>query len=282
MNSFYGVLGTSGCRFFDPRLAASITRRGHEVIARTRAFVEAREKKVIYGDTDSLFVHVGDAVSEADARAFGLELAASLNVFWKETVLKEHRLESHLEIRFDTLFVKFLMPTLRHSEKGTKKRYAGFARNKKDELEVVIKGLEAIRTDWTPLARETQRELIRRIFTGEAWARWLLDVRADLLAGRLDDKLVYKKRLRRDLDAYAAAGAGAPAHVRAARQLDAVGREVRYVMTRRGPEPLEKRSAPIDHDHYVEKQLAAAVDSILPLLGTSFEKIAGAQLSLFG
>ncbi len=29
MNSFYGVLGTPGCRFFEPRLAASITLRGH-------------------------------------------------------------------------------------------------------------------------------------------------------------------------------------------------------------------------------------------------------------
>ncbi|PIN63685.1 hypothetical protein CKQ90_33240, partial [Klebsiella pneumoniae] len=29
MNAFYGVLGTSACRFFDPRLASSITMRGH-------------------------------------------------------------------------------------------------------------------------------------------------------------------------------------------------------------------------------------------------------------
>jgi DNA polymerase-2 len=29
MNAFYGVLGSSGCRFFDPRLASSITLRGH-------------------------------------------------------------------------------------------------------------------------------------------------------------------------------------------------------------------------------------------------------------
>src|SRR6185369_1242484 len=32
MNSFYGVLGTPGCRFFDPRLPTSITRRGHAII----------------------------------------------------------------------------------------------------------------------------------------------------------------------------------------------------------------------------------------------------------
>jgi DNA polymerase-2 len=39
MNSFYGVLGTTACRFFDPRLASSITLRGHEIITRSRAFI---------------------------------------------------------------------------------------------------------------------------------------------------------------------------------------------------------------------------------------------------
>ena len=33
MNSFYGVLGTPGCRFFDARLASSITRRGHQILS---------------------------------------------------------------------------------------------------------------------------------------------------------------------------------------------------------------------------------------------------------
>jgi DNA polymerase-2 len=281
MNSFYGVLGTSGCRFYDPRLAASITRRGHEVIARTRSFIEERGGKVIYGDTDSLFVHLGDTVAEDEALAIGRKTADELNGWWRDVVLREHRLQSHLELRFDLLFLRFLMPMLRHSERGTKKRYAGTVRRADGGTEVIIKGLEAVRTDWTALAREVQRELLRRVFADEPWQQWLRDVRAEVLAGALDEKLVYKKRLRRDLDAYAATGAGAPAHVRAARQLDAAGREVSYVMTRQGPEPLEMRTAPIDYDHYVEKQLAAAVDSILPVLGTSFERVAGKQLALF-
>ncbi len=33
MNAFYGVLGTTACRFFDPRLASSITMRGHQIYA---------------------------------------------------------------------------------------------------------------------------------------------------------------------------------------------------------------------------------------------------------
>ncbi|MET0356633.1 MAG: DNA polymerase II, partial [Cellvibrio sp.] len=36
MNSFYGVLGSTGCRFFDPRVCSSITLRGHEIIQRSR------------------------------------------------------------------------------------------------------------------------------------------------------------------------------------------------------------------------------------------------------
>lgn len=281
MNSFYGVLGTPGCRFFDPRLAASITLRGHEIIARTRDRIQEKGLRVIYGDTDSLFVLLGEGVAEEDARATGVALAAELNGWWRAVVAQEHRLTSHLELRFDTHFLRFLMPTLRGSDVGTKKRYAGSVRGQGGSVGIVIKGLEAVRTDWTPLAREVQRELVRRICTDAPWEEWLRAVRVDLLAGRLDDKLVYRKRLRRDLDAYAATGAGAPAHVRAARQQGTSGREVSYVMTVAGPEPVEGRTAPLDYAHYLEKQLAAAVDSLLPLLGTSFDRVAGAQLRLF-
>jgi len=56
MNAFYGVLGSTGCRFFDPRLASSITMRGHEIMRKTRELIEAEGYEVIYGDTDSTFV----------------------------------------------------------------------------------------------------------------------------------------------------------------------------------------------------------------------------------
>ena len=58
MNSFYGVLGTPGCRFFDARLASSITRRGHQILERTRDYIEEAGHRVIYGDTDSVFVWI--------------------------------------------------------------------------------------------------------------------------------------------------------------------------------------------------------------------------------
>ena len=60
MNSFYGVLGTPGCRFYDPRLAGTITRIGHWILIFSREFIESEGYQVIYGDTDSLFVHFGE------------------------------------------------------------------------------------------------------------------------------------------------------------------------------------------------------------------------------
>jgi DNA polymerase-2 len=86
--------------------------------------------------------------------------------------------------------------------------------------------------------------------------------------------------VRRELDEYAVGGA--PPHVQAARMLQKPGvQEVEYLMTVRGPEPIDRRTAPIDHAHYLEKQLAPACDVILHLHGTSFDAIAGSQRSLF-
>ena len=287
MNSFYGVLGTPGCRFFDPRLPTSITRRGHAIIERARAFFEEQGLPVIYGDTDSLFVHVKDAATEEQTAARGRTLAKVLTELLAEEIAREHRLESYLELRFESHYLRFLMPTTRGTDRGSKKRYAGTVRKADGSTHLVLRGLEAVRRDWTPLARRVQTELLRRVLSDVPFEAWLLEVARDVEAGRLDQELVYRKRLRRELDEYGRGSSrGAPPHVQAARMLEAVESEsttndVEYVITTRGPEPLEKRSAPIDYAHYIEKQLAPACDVVLPFLGTSFDRIAGTQTSLF-
>lgn len=277
MNSFYGVLGTPACRFFDPRLASSITRRGHEILQGSRAWIEARGLSVIYGDTDSLFV-IGDRGSHAETLALGRELVRGINEHWREHVFAEYGLESALEVQLETCYSRFLMPTIRGSEQGSKKRYAGLVVREDGSYDVVVKGLEAVRTDWTPLARSFQRELLRRVFLGEPYADWIAELTRDLYAGRLDEQLVYRKRLRRELESYLK---NVPPHIVAARQLDGTPREVAYVITVKGPQPLEKRSAPIDYGHYLERQLAPAGDTVLAFVGERFMRLGGRQLSLF-
>jgi len=281
MNSFYGILGASGCRFCDSRLASSITRRGHEIIRRTRDLIEEGGETVIYGDTDSLFVLLGSGVEQAKARERGTAIAAMLNEWWRRTIAAEHGLDSFLEIEFETHFLKFLMPTVRGDMTGSKKRYAGLVRTRDGGHDLVFKGLESVRTDWTPLARSFQRELYRRVFLGEPFETYVRDTLEAMIAGQHDHQLVYRKRLRQSVDHYSGA---LPPHVQAARKLGRNVRWVRYVITLSGPEPVDE-GRPIprpDYDYYRERQLAPAADGLLHLLNTSFHAITDRQLSILG
>ncbi|KFI07518.1 DNA polymerase II [Massilia sp. BSC265] len=290
MNAFYGVLGTTACRFFDPRLASSITMRGHEIMHRTRALIEEQGYQVIYGDTDSTFVWLGRAHPQAEAERIGHALVDRVNRWWRDCLQSEYGLDSALELEFDTHYSRFLMPTVRGSDEGSKKRYAGMVLNVDGSEEVVYKGLETVRTDWSPLAQQFQQALYLRVFKGQPYEAWVADYVARTLRGELDELLVYRKRLRRPLDDYER---NVPPHVRAARMADAFhtgqgrppqyrhGGWIRYVMTTAGPEPLELRRAPIDYEHYLTKQLEPIADAILPFLGDSFARLTSPQGALF-
>lgn len=294
MNSFYGVLGSKGCRFFDARLASSITMRGHAIMHRTRELIEAEGYTVIYGDTDSTFVWLGREHPEDQAAAIGQRLVARVNAWWREHLAEEYGLESALELQFETHYRRFLMPTIRGAEAGSKKRYAGLVRDAAGEERMVFKGLETVRSDWTELAKEFQQELYRRVFTGEPWRDYVRDFVGDFLRrtreGEDDERLIYRKRLRRRLEEYQR---NVPPHVRAARLADEhndrLGRPrqyqqggwIRYVMTVAGPEPLERRQAMIDADHYLTRQLQPVADAILPFVGDDFTALIDRQLGLF-
>ncbi len=278
MNSFYGVLGSPGCRFHDARLASSITRRGHEIIQKSRDRIAEHGHRVIYGDTDSLFVLLGDAVDEREAKRIGTDLAVTLTDWWRQELAREFRLDSFLEMEFETLYLRFLMPTVRGEQTGSKKRYAGLVRTADGGTDLVFKGLESVRTDWTALARRFQRELYRRVFLHLPFEDFVRETLAHLLAGELDQELVYRKRLRRAVDEYTR---NVPPHVQAARKLENPGRWVRYVITSTGPEPVRDEIPKPDYDHYRERQLAPAANGILHFLDTSFEAITDAQLAIF-
>ena len=290
MNAFYGVLGSSGCRFFDTRLASSITLRGHEIMLRTRQLIEAQGHTVIYGDTDSTFVWLRRAHGQEEAAQIGSALVDHVNQWWREHVQQEYGLHSVLELQYETHYKRFLMPTIRGAEEGSKKRYAGLVARADGTDEMVYKGLEAVRTDWSLLARQFQQELYSLIFHRKPYQDYVRDYVSKTLAGEFDDRLVYRKRLRRTLDDYQR---NVPPHVRAARTADDYndqqgrprqyqnGGWISYVITVAGPEPLEIRSAPIDYDHYVTRQLQPIADAILPFVDDDFSTLIGGQLGLF-
>lgn len=290
MNSFAGVLGAADCRFFNPQLVSAVTLRGHEMMKLTRDFVERRGYEAIYGDTDSIFIWLRRTHSNEEAHAVAAGLARDINDWWTRTLREGQGLENFLEIEFDTHYRKFFMPTIRGSEVGSKKRYAGLGVDADGKEEMVYRGLEMARSDWTPLARQFQEGLLSRIFQGEPYKAFVTAYAQSMLAGEKDDLLIYRKRLRHRLDAYLV---NVPPQVRAARTADEynarIGRPrqyqnggwIRYVMTRNGPEPLETRHSRIDYEHYLSKQLQPIADAILQPLGDSFAALTSLQQGLF-
>lgn len=289
MNAFYGVMGSVGCRFFDPRLASGITMRGHWIMQETRRFIESHGYTVIYGDTDSTFVWLKNRVTQEQAQQIGKTLVGQINQWWKERLKQELQLDSCLELQFERHYHRFLMPTLRGTELGSKKRYAGLC-HENGEDKLIFKGMETVRSDWTELAKQFQTGLYERIFLEQDPRDFIRDTIEKTQRGELDECLVYRKRLRRKLDDY---DKTQPPHVKAARLADEIRKQrglapryqhrgwIEYVVTTQGPEPLAYQQHPLNYQHYIEKQLKPVADAILPFIHLQFDQIVDTQLSLF-
>jgi len=277
MNSFYGVMGSFGCRFYHPNLPTAITGTGHQLLLGSNEYLGEKGYEVIYGDTDSLFIKLKEGEGEK-AEQNGNRIANDLNKYWSEKIQSEYGLKSYLEIEFEKYYRKFILTPARGSEAGAKKRYAGLlVENGEEKLEFV--GMEFVRSDWTRLAKEFQVELYNRIFNNAEIDNWLREIVKKVKGGEYDDKLVYRKRLRKDVDEYTK---NIPQHVKAARMLPESTGTVYYVITKRGPVPVELKHTDINYDHYIEKQMKPIADSVLSLLGESFDSIVQSdQLSFF-
>jgi len=185
---------------------------------------------------------------------------------------------SRLELEYDKLYRKLFLASVRHGSAGARKRYAGI-RVGSDTPEFT--GMEVVRRDWTELSKVVQRELYKRLFTGEPVDAWLAGVITDLRRGALNHWLVYRKGLRKGMEAYTRTS---PPHVVAARKSkNKAGGVIAYVMTTAGPEPLDAITAPYDLEHYVEKQVRPVAEPVLAALGLDFARVVGddRQLGLF-
>lgn len=233
---------------------------------------------------------LGDEFPVAQANEKGEELAAFLNQWWTENLEQRFQLETSLEIEYETHYSRFLMPTIRNSEKGTKKRYAGLKRALDGTEKMVFKGLENVRTDWTPLARELQEQMYERIFKQQEWKTLLKSTVEQLKAGELDDKLIYRKRIRQRLDQYVK---NKPPHVQAGLKAECFyeqlgqpspyhsGSYIEYMITVNGAETVEFLSSALDYQHYLDKQVRPVAEAIMQFLGESFDDLVAPQIKLF-
>lgn len=290
MNSFYGVLASASCRFAAPQLAGAITEFGHYILKWCRDELERDGYKVLYGDTDSVFVDLnmadqddpGQAGKPGQAEKPGQEVCDRINARLAAHVREKYGVTSFLELELEKRYHRFLLPSMRgDSERGRAKGYAGLRRGPGGDL-VEIVGMEAVRRDWTDLAHQLQAVLLDRVFhevPGAEIEEEILDWVQSVQNGRRDDLLVYRKNLRKPVESYTRS---VPPHVKAARLMENPMGVIRYVITRDGPQPEGRLTAPIDYGHYVEKQIRPIVTTVAQVYDLDVEAAMSGRLNLFG
>jgi DNA polymerase I len=163
MNSLYGVLGWNRFRLYDREMGAAVTATGRDVIEFTEGVTTEMGKSVIYGDTDSVMISLGDSLSTGEAIDRSFELEERINDAYDEFAREELNAAQHrFQIEFEKLYRRFF-------QAGKKKRYAGHIvwKEGKEVDDIDITGFEYKRSDIAPITKEVQREVIEMIVMGE-------------------------------------------------------------------------------------------------------------------
>ncbi len=249
-NATYGYCGWVGARWYKREVAEATTAWGRETIMRTIELARKLGLRIVYGDTDSIFVVYDPPRVDKLVETINREL--------------------NLDIKVDKVYVKVFFTE-------AKKRYCGLL----EDGRVDVVGLEAVRGDWAEIAKDVQEKVIELILRKDDVAEAVNFVRRvidDLRAYRVPlEKLIIWKSLGKSLEEYEVEAA----HVAAAKRLMESGYKVLkggkvgFVVVK-GSGKLAERAVPyvllkdvkeLDVDYYIRKQVVPAALRILGYFG---------------
>ena len=254
-NAVYGFAGWAGSRWYFREVAESAAALGRRTITESVSIAKSMGLKVLYGDTDSLFLEY----DEGRVKEFLLTIDRQLG----------------LEIAIGQVYKRILFTE-------SKKKYAGLKQT--GELDVV--GMEAIRGDWSGLAKEVQNRVLQMVLEDKGPSRamsYVSSLAKDLKGANLPlSAFVIWKALTKRPEEYEV---HAP-HVEAAKKLAKAGwpvtsgNRVGYVIAK-GPGKLYQRAEPyskvslddVDFDYYVLNQVLPVAGRILSVFGVSEQEI---------
>ncbi len=251
-NATYGYMGWVHARWYCRECAEAVTAWGRKTIMTAIKIAKSLGLRVIYGDTDSLFV------------TYDPEKVNKLIKLIQEKL--------GFEIKIDKVYKRVFFTE-------AKKRYAGLL----EDGRIDIVGFEAVRGDWAEIAKEVQERvteiLLKKGSVNEA-INYVKKVIADLKAGKIPlDKLVIWKTLSKRIEEYSV---DAP-HVVAAKKLLKAGIKVSvndkigYIIVKGGGK-ISSRAEPyifvkdpkiIDTEYYTEHQIIPAAMRMLSYFGVS-------------
>ncbi len=144
LNSFYGYAGFQRSRLYTVEVAASVTAYGRENITRTKELIENAGYRVVYGDTDSVFVAAGTGDLE-QLKEIGQRLAA----------LATSQLPPPMELVFEAVARRCFFSAKKRYAMWRFEEYGGSWHDK-----IKIKGMETVRRDWTELTSDVLNGII--------------------------------------------------------------------------------------------------------------------------
>jgi len=254
-NAAYGYAGWVGARWYRKPVAEAAAAWGRYTIQTAIKMAEDAGLRVVYGDTDSLFV------------TFEEEKTSELQEQIKQKI--------GLEIERGKVYTRVFFTE-------AKKRYAGLLPD--GSLDIV--GLEVIRGDWAEVARKVQEGVLERVLKEQSAAKAVDFVRSVIVEVRQRKvpfrDLIIWKTLTKPVDEYKVKAA----HVEAAKALEqrgwalSVGDKVGYVILT-GEGRLYDRVKPyvfavyaeVDVEYYVLKQVVPAAVRVLEFFGVTEDEL---------
>jgi DNA polymerase I len=259
-NASYGYAGWIGARWYIKPVAEAATAWGRHTILNAIRMAEKAGLKVVYGDTDSIFLkHEPEKI---------------------EKLSKEIEEELGLEIKPDKVYVRIFFTE-------AKKRYAGLLPD--GQLDIV--GLEVVRGDWAVVAKRVQEKVLEIILKEQSPKKAVKFVQQfiyELRQKRVPFRdLIIWKTLTKPVEEYEIKAS----HVEAAKMLKekgwklAVGDKVGYVVVG-GTGRLYERVKPyafasydeVDVEYYASKQVVPAATRILESFGVTEEQLLASKM----
>ncbi len=291
LNSFYGYSGYARARLYSLTLASAVTSFGRENILRTKKLIEEEIKEmilkdgkkvglsVVYGDTDSVFVHLLDnELTFDEAQLVGNSIAKTVT----ESLVKP------MELVFDSFARRAIFIA--------KKRYALLiwektAQGMKEKIKV--KGMETVRRDWCELTTRTVERVLELVLK-EGKVDDAVELVKDTInrirsidAGKdseLFNDLILTRQYTKKIESYK----NKQPHVTVIEKLQKrgivanVGDRIPFVILAgkgmfveraEDPEYAKEKKLPLDVDYYVNKQILPPVERILSDFGITGEML---------
>jgi len=264
-NSFYGYLLYPRSRWYSKEAGESTTAWGRHYIQETMKKAEESGFKVLYGDTDSLMLLLGEK-KKKDA----LDFINKIN----------SELPEKMELELEGFYTRGVFVSKKAEAKGAKKKYAMIA----EDGRIKIRGFELVRRDWAGVAKRVQEQVLGAILkdgSKEKAVKVVMDKINELKEGRTPlDELVIYTQLKKSMDKYKLTSPELEAAKKAMKAGIPIeeGSLISYVITRKGTSISDKampadQAKDYDADYYINHQVIPAVLKILKELGVKKEDL---------